>query len=412
MRIGIDCLRADPEYAGGLNTYIFGLLDGFAAAGGASHFQLYLTTHNRHRFVRYQTLENFAVFVVDGRGFRLRQMICRAAVVARNSQHYRRAANVLFRPYRDLMDAHSDLIYTPTVSLLSFDSRKPTLLSMHDIQYLHYPEFFSWPQRRSRQITCSLSATHATHFQASSEFIREDMLKHFPKISPEQAIVIPEGVNLEDFSSACGGASLAHHRLPARFLFLPAQLWPHKNHFTVLRALRQIERSHGLQIPLILTGARYLAAPAIFRFLKEQHMDYVRHLGVVPFGELVALYQHAALAIAPGLYESNSLPVLEAAAAGTSVIASRIAPNEELARTLQLNLFDPLDEQSLARIVFELWLDPEKCRAQAAHNRRQVACYTWENTARRYLDWMDRILHRQTCPLPLASAAAPGRVHA
>jgi glycosyltransferase involved in cell wall biosynthesis len=391
MRIGIDCLRVDPDYVGGLNTYILGLLDGFAAAGRRHCFQLYLTDGNRKLFAKYEALANFEVVAVDGGSFRMRQRICRAALLSRSQELYRQTSGRLFKAVREIMEAGSDVIYTPTVSLLCFDNRKPSLLSMHDIQHLHYPEFFSWPRRLSRTIAYGLSASCASYFQASSEFIKQDMLTHFPGISPERIAVIPEGVNARDFSTSRGAAVLERYQLAERFLFLPAQLWPHKNHLTVLQALRRLERDHGVRIPLVMTGARYSAAPAIFRFLAEQQMDYVRHLGKLPFEDLVALYQRAALVISPGLYEASSLPVLEAAAAGTAVIASKIPPIEEVARTLRLNLFDPLDDKELAQLIFRLWRDETTCRRQEAHNRDQVAHFSWENAARQYLSVMERI---------------------
>lgn len=407
MRIGIDCLRTDPDYVGGLHTYIFGLLDGFAAAGERHRFQLYVTDDNRQPFARYAALENFEVGAVNGGWFGRRQKLCRAALLARNPEWYRRVSDGLFRPLRETMDAASDLIYTPTVSLLCFDHRQPTLLSMHDIQYLHYPEFFSWPRLRNRRITCGLSAACAHYFQASSEFIKQDMLAHFPCISSEQIAVIPEGVKFEDFSAPRGTAALEPYRLPERFLFLPAQMWPHKNHLTVLRALRRLERLHAVKVPLVMTGMRYSAASAIFRFLADQGMDYVRYLGVVPFETLVALYQRAALVVSPGHYESNSLPVLEAAAAGTAVLASRIPPNQELAGTLQLNLWNPLDDAALARLIFDLWRDEGRCRAQAAANRARISRFSWENAARQYLSLMERIGGGDAFPAKAPVATVP-----
>jgi glycosyltransferase involved in cell wall biosynthesis len=250
----------------------------------------------------------------------------------------------MFESIREKLDAASDVIYTPTVALLCLDNRKPTLLSMHDIQHVHYPEFLSWPRRLSRRITYGLSASYANYFQASSDFIKQDMLANYRQISPEQIEVIPEGVNLREFAFPRDTAPLVmRHELPGRFLFLPAQLWPHKNHLTVLKALKRIEERHGYQIPLVLTGAKYAGASAIFKFLAEHKMDYVRYLGRVTFDDLVGLYQSASFLVSAGLYESNSLPVLEAAAAGTPIIASDIPPNRELEATLQLNLFDPLN---------------------------------------------------------------------
>jgi len=73
----------------------------------------------------------------------------------------------------------------------------------------------------------------------------------------------------------------------------------------------------------------------------------------------------------------NSLPVLEAAAAGTPIIASRIPPNEELARVLHLNLFDPLNQEELERLLVQMWEDEAASVAQAIHNRKHVTSYSW-----------------------------------
>ncbi len=84
------------------------------------------------------------------------------------------------------MDEANDLVYTPSVVLQSFDNQRPTLLSMHDIQHVHYPEFFSWPRRLSRTITYTLSARRANFFQASSQYIKQDLLDHFDCIAPSK----------------------------------------------------------------------------------------------------------------------------------------------------------------------------------------------------------------------------------
>ena len=264
---------------------------------------------------------------------------------------------------------------------------------MHDIQHVHHPEFFSWPKRVYRKITYGLSARHASYLQASSHYIKEDLLEHFPWLSPEQIEVIPSGALVEKFAVPAAVDSLSErHLLPERFLLFPAQLWPHKNHLTVLKALKHIETRHGLKIPLVLTGAKFSAAPEIFKFITDQSMDYVRYLGKVSVGDMVALYQRAAFVITATLHESSSLPVLEAAAAGTPIICSRIPPIEELGRVLQLNFFDPHDVHALAQLMLTLWKDEKTAALQVAHNREHIHFYSWENSARKYLRLFERIL--------------------
>jgi glycosyltransferase involved in cell wall biosynthesis len=393
MRIGINCLKIDPSFAGGLNTYTFGLLDGFAATANGHRFHLYVSHSNRCLFAKYAGRKGFELIVVGDQLQAIRGVLCQATLLTQSPRLYELASNTSFSNLRDMMDADCDIIYTPTVVLPCFNSRRPTVLSMHDIQHVHYPEFFSWPRRLSRRVTYDLSAQHARFFQASSEFIKQDLLQHFKCISAEQITVIPEGVNLKEFSTPVDTIALCgRYRIPERFIFFPAQLWPHKNHITLLRALQQIEGKHGLRIPLVLTGGKYGAASGLFRYIADQSMDYVHYLGRVPFADIVGLYQRSAFLVVPSLHESNSLPVLEAAAAGTPIIASQIPPNEELAGVLQLNLFEPLKIAELVDLIVWLWKDEQTASAQAAHNLLHVGAYSWQSAAHKYFGLFERAM--------------------
>ncbi len=142
----------------------------------------------------------------------------------------------------------------------------------------------------------------------------------------------------------------------------------------------------------MLTGGKYGAASGLFSYIAGQSMDYVQYLGTVPFADLVGLYRKAALLVVPSLHESNSLPILEAAATGTPIIASQIPPNEELAGVLQLNLFEPLKIAELVDLIVWLWKDEKTVSAQVAHNRLHVGAYSWQNAARKYFCLFERAM--------------------
>lgn len=394
MRVGINCLDVNPSFVGGVTTYTVGLLEGFASAGNGCQFRIFVTGENQHLFEQFRGRDHFEIIDIGDRLFSLRTKVCRGALLSCSSKLFKFSNDLAFEKTRKLMDDESDVLYTPSPVLRCFNSRKPTVLTMHDIQHVHHPEFFSWPRRLSRNITYGLSARHVSYLQANSQYTKKDFLAHFPELSPEQIEVIPVGVNVERFATLNGSRDVRErYHLPERFLFYPAQLWPHKNHITVLRALKQVENKNGLKIPLVLTGGEYAAASKVFRFVSDQSMEYVRHLGKVPSQDMVGLYHKAAFVIAAGLHESSSAPTLEAAAAGTPVIASRIPPFEELGQVLQLSLFDPLDVDGLARLIFDLWSDKRTASAQAAANRRQISCYSFENTARKYVRLFERVVN-------------------
>jgi glycosyltransferase involved in cell wall biosynthesis len=386
MKVGINCLEIDPSYVGGVTTYILGLLEGFANLGHGCRFRLFVTEANQQVFHKFLKCDSFDVVPVRHRFYSLRSNFCRAALLSNSNGLFKFVSDLAFREIQELMDSESDIIYTPTPVLRYFNSCRPTVLTMHDIQHLHYPEFFGRMRLLSRRITYDLSARHAGYFQANSRYTKEDFLSHFHWLSEDRVEVIPPGVRIEQFSTPTD-TDFLHQRygIPDRFLFYPAQLWPHKNHLTILNALKQIEGQCGLKIPLVLTGAKYSAAAQVIEFIKDQSMGYVHYLGIVPVEDMVSLYQKATFLIMATLHESGGFPILESAAAGTPIIASRIPPFEEFGEILQLNLFNPLDSRELASLIASLWNDERAAAAQAAHNRERITVYSWENAARKYV---------------------------
>jgi glycosyltransferase involved in cell wall biosynthesis len=387
MRVGINCLNNHPGFVGGVNTFTCGLLHGLAARRNGHRFSLYATSRNQYLFDSLKGLNGFEIIVLDDADRVLRDSLCRAALLSHSEKVYEFASNTILRRVRETIEADVDVTYTPSTVLRYFNHGKPAILSMHDIQHVHYPEFFGWARKLSRRVTYELSARHATFLQASTEFIKRDLLRHFHFLQEQQVVVIPEGVCIKDFAAPSDTACVCRkYRLPERFLLYPAQPWPHKNHMTLLRALKGIEQACRQRIPLVLTGGKVTAAPGVAAFIAEKSMDYIFDLGQVPFADLVALYQKASFLVMPSLHESSSLPILEAAAAGAPIIASKIPPCEELACRLDMNLFPPLDVVALGGLIRALWDDEKTASAQARHNREAIKAYSWENAAEKFLN--------------------------
>lgn len=390
MRIGINCTALDASFVGGVNTFTLGLLRGFAQEGGAHSFQLYVTPKNKHLFSDYGNTPNFEIHVIQDVFF-LKRGIRRVGLRTNNKALHRMLTDLAYASVIRRIEEFSDLVYVPATTLPFFKHCIPTFLSMHDIQQFHYPQFFPQQELKKREILYDLSIQYADYFQASSNFIKDDLLEHFPSLSARQIEVIPEGVDIEAFGNPGQMPDVhAKYNLPEQYLFFPAQLWPHKNHITILKALHEIQVTRGLKISLVLTGAKYSAADEIFGFIEGNSMDYIRYLGKVPFEDLVALYHKARFMITGVLYESSSLPILEAAACGTPVIASRTPPNEETSRLLAINLFDPLNHHELADLLFDIWHDDQLIKAQVVQNKKNIGFFAWNNIAKQFLAFFER----------------------
>src|SRR5947207_4569658 len=222
IRVGINCLSINPAFVGGVTTYALGLIEGFARERNDCTFRIFVTRDNQHLFEALRKYSNLDISPVNDEFLSLRSKIRRAALLSHNGDIYKLTSDLMFDRVRAVMDAESDVLYTPTPVLGYFNSHRPTVLSMHDIQHLHHPEFFTWPTRLSRRITYALSARYAGFLQASSRFIKDDLLQHFPWLSPEQIEVIPSGVLIDKFSMRRkANLVAARYGLPERFLLFP-----------------------------------------------------------------------------------------------------------------------------------------------------------------------------------------------
>jgi glycosyltransferase involved in cell wall biosynthesis len=117
----------------------------------------------------------------------------------------------------------------------------------------------------------------------------------------------------------------------------------------------------------------------------------VHYLGKVPFNDIINLYRHARFFITATLYESSSLPILEAAASGTPIIASKTPPNEEMGSILDLNLFDPLDVDNLCHLIYSIWNRDSLIQRQIEHNRHNINYYSWDSAAKKYMEVFSKI---------------------
>jgi glycosyltransferase involved in cell wall biosynthesis len=397
VRVGINCLRIYPSYKGGTNSFTLGLLDGLTRVGAEHEFKLFVTPWNRELFERFGLAPNFELVEVDESERRLLRRFHRFLPLAlKNRLPVEAPSRVLNSRVADLLAQQVDVMYVPYVPpprTFPF-ADVPTVYSIHDIQQVHFPEFFTPEEHVIREASFAKCVEHATVIQASSRYMARDFCDHFPKLNESNVEVIPEGVDIDLFSRDPGNDVVERYHVPSAFLFTPAQLWHHKNHLTILRALKRL-RDRELVLPWVLTGAEYNAAEAIFEFVRENGLeDQFFYLGVVPFEDVIALHHAARFLVTASLYESSSLPVLEAAAAGTPIIAGGIPPHEEMAEHLEMRLFAPTDDAELASIMEKAWADEEANTAQVTANREGVQEYSWNNAALMYLRLFERLQTR------------------
>jgi len=106
----------------------------------------------------------------------------------------------------------------------------------------------------------------------------------------------------------------------------------------------------------------------------------VRFVGYAGMPDLPALYQLAHAVLFPSLDEGFGLPLLEAFAAGTPVVASNAGAIPEVAGDAAL-LSAPEDPEALADNLLRLLTDSQVRERQVAAGRARAALYTWSASA-------------------------------
>jgi glycosyltransferase involved in cell wall biosynthesis len=128
---------------------------------------------------------------------------------------------------------------------------------------------------------------------------------------------------------------------------------------------------------LVLAGsAGYGAQEIAARIGAARSRDRIRMPGYVPPAELANWYAQAAIFAFPSLDEGFGMPVLEAMAGGTPVIASNRSAIPEVAGDAAW-LVDPEDTDELADALVALTQDPERRADLSSRGLARAAQFTW-----------------------------------
>jgi glycosyltransferase involved in cell wall biosynthesis len=170
-----------------------------------------------------------------------------------------------------------------------------------------------------------------------------------------------------------------------KYLLYPAQLWPHKNHVTVIDAIK-ILNDAGHDFHLVCTGADKGNLSYLCDYAREKRVvSRVHFLGFVSRLQLVALYRKAYCLVFASLLGPDNLPPIEAMALGCPVVCSDYpgATDQLLGAAL---IFDALNAEELAGSIRAV----ERKRATLVAKGHEVAnAYSVKNYAGRIVAALD-----------------------
>jgi alpha-1,3-rhamnosyl/mannosyltransferase len=194
------------------------------------------------------------------------------------------------------------------------------VLTIHDLQYLYYPEYFTASKLAYLKRMVPRSAEAARLVLTPSEYTRRTVIERL-NIDPSIVIVVPHGISPREPATPANGVREVYG-LPERFFLYPAITYPHKNHLVLLEAFARLRRLKP-ETMLVFTGAKGSMETRIASEIHKLGIDAsVKRLGYVPATHLDAMYRQAVAMCFPSRFEGFGAPVLEAMARGCPVIAA------------------------------------------------------------------------------------------
>jgi glycosyltransferase involved in cell wall biosynthesis len=247
------------------------------------------------------------------------------------------------------------------VHSLPLSSPVPAVLTVQDLSWERDPSVFGWWDLATFKVFVRSSVKRARHVFAISERTRRDLVELYG--TPGEKITVTPLAPDPAFRPAQEHDS---------FLLFVSAIEPRKQPLEALEAANAVGRR------LVVVGPKKDAELA--SELERRGAD-VR--GYVPKDELVRLYQSAACLVFPSRYEGFGLPVVEAMACGTPVVAAPEPALREVAGDAAVFTDDLADgvRRALA----------ERDRLAAAGLER-VKAFSWHETARITADVYRKIL--------------------
>lgn len=284
-----------------------------------------------------------------------------------------------------------DLIHAPAYTA-PFLSRIPVVVTIHDVSYERHPEWYPYRRDWLRRAFYRRSAKAAAQVLTDSQFSAAEIVAAYG-IPSERIAVAPLGVSGFDPVDPDRPVELPAG-VTTPFLLHVGDLHERRNLPMLVEALLEARRHFGpaAAVSLALAGVDRGVGDGLCAMVAEAGVpDAIVRLGMVGDERLRTLYRAATALVYPSLYEGFGLPVLEAMASGTPVIASHAASIPEVLGETGI-LLSPTDPTAWAQAIVKVMHDESLRTSMRIAGLARAATFTWARTARLTCDAYQRAM--------------------
>jgi len=288
----------------------------------------------------------------------------------------------LKRPYLEHWLGNAfDLVHAPALGY-PVPTKKPYLVTVHDIGPLTRPELFSKRSVRWMKLGFDHMVKRAAGIVCVSQATADEVLSRTGKQLGDRLHVIHEGIDplfFDEPDRKCLEGLLGLPPEGTPFCLAAGAISPRKNVLRVVQAMEKLKDDLPHHVCLV-GGAGWDAREVFDRFRDSPITDRIHHLGYVSDAQLHAMYSLADVFVYPSLFEGFGLPVLEAMASGCPVVTSNISSLPEVTGDAAV-LVDPYDVQVIAEAIFEICSNSSFATQLSELGKKRAKKFTWNQCA-------------------------------
>ncbi len=329
MRIGIDLLWVRVGICGGTESYIRNLMDGFVRYAAQEEYVLFVARDNAESFRHYEEHSCMKLHVCE--------MNCASQIkrIMWENLHLDKAAiaekvDVMFIPVYSMPKKHGSKI--PYVSVI------------HDLQAMHYPQYFSKVKRLFLKYTWRNTCRNADRIVTISDYCKQDLITHYPFVK-QKISTIYNPVISQKSSMEVEVIEEKYGIVGQKYFYCVSSMLPHKNLNTILKMMSLRKREQSAVIPLVISGVG--GQKDDFWAMVEQLgiKDLVIDTGFVSNEERDCLYENCRLFLFPSVFEGFGMPPIEAMRKGKTVVMTAESCLAEVTEGQAVYVDRPFDEQ-------------------------------------------------------------------
>jgi glycosyltransferase involved in cell wall biosynthesis len=253
----------------------------------------------------------------------------------------------------------------------------PYVVTLHDAVMLRHPESLPFADRHRLRLLSPSTLRRAAGVFTVTEAMRADISAAFALL-PESITVTPNALGprfLQLPDEAQRAETRARYELPEHYVLSLGQIQPRKNLARLAHAFAQLDPAI-FPHKLVIAGKKAWSYGDMLAEIEQlEHGGRIQFTGYVDDAHLPALYAEAEAFTFVSLYEGFGIPVIEALACGTPVLASTDPALVEVAGGGALHV-DPRDTNAIADALRRMLSEPPLRNALVSKGREHALTYT------------------------------------